>query len=166
MNPLILKYLPYLIGAVVAAGLGFFLAHRLDAAAYGRLQSQFSAYQLQVSERETAAQKAARDELQRQIDKANKQDHDNAQIIADLNAKADHAADDLRVARGLLELARKAGSASSRSVPEAKDQPGTVVAAQDSGDRSFVADFAGAVGECRDAINTLRALQDQIRPQL
>lgn len=164
MNPLLLKYLPYLALALVIAGL--LAAYEVEHAKVASVKADFAAYQLQVSERETAAQKAARDELQRQIDKATKQDADNAKIIADLNAKADHAADDLRVAHGLLELARKAGPAAGRSVPEAADQRGTPAAPEDSGDRPFVADLAGAVGECRDAINTLRALQAQIAPQL
>ena len=156
-----------LAGYLLTAGIGAFISHEIDQIPYDRQATAFESYKAQVADADAKAQKAAADALQAQINTRLTTESHNGQIVAQLTQERDSAALDRDFARRLLAAAQ--AKPRSGQVPAPGHQPATPDPAQPSGNGStpdlarLVADSAT---ECRDAIQTLTALQFELKPQL
>jgi hypothetical protein len=160
------RFWPYL--AIAAALVVLWFIHENDVARYAGLQTNFANYKTMVAKENAKAERTAREALQVQIDRSAAADRHNQGIIDDLSKRASTAESDRDFARRLLAHLRASAVPATAGHPEpaAPGEPATAAAAEASGDRSLIEDLGSAAGECRDAINTLIALQDQVRPQL
>jgi len=167
MTALLLKFAPYLIAAAALFGAGIWSGHELDRPGYAKLQSEYSAFQVQVAHQQAADQKRATDALEAQIAARSATEEHNAQIIATLQNRADTAESDRDFARRLL-------NAATQSRPVAGSDPGSKAeggrpaddTAPASSDRPLTDLLGSAAGECRDAIQRFSALQAELAPQL
>lgn len=155
----------YGIIAAAFVGIGIYLGHLFDKAAYAALQGQYSAFQVQVAHEREAAQKAATDALEAQIAARNITEANNAKVVQELQNRADTSAADLARANRLLELAAQ-DNARPRPVSQAADQPGTAPASQASGPSGLTQLLVATRQECSDNADKLDALIAEIRPQL
>jgi hypothetical protein len=167
MTALLIKYAPYILGALALFGAGIWTGHELDKPAYAKLQGQYEAFQVQVANVQAASQKAATDALEAQIAARNATEEHNAQIIRTLQSRADTAESDRDFARRLLAAATQSRPATGGD-PGPKTQggqrPDDPPAA--SSDRPLTDLLGAAAGECRDAIQRFSALQAELAPQL
>jgi hypothetical protein len=168
MSAFLARFWPYL--AIGLALIVLWLIHEHDRARYSELQTDFANYKVQVATDNSTAQKAAREELQRQIDKAAKADTDNAKVIHDLEqqkvaivADRDHVND---LVRRLLASAARSAASASHPVPETPDQPGTAGAGQASGDGQIASLLGDAATEFYGNVAQHDALIQQLKPQL
>jgi hypothetical protein len=167
MTALLLKFSPYVIGAVALFGAGIWSGHELGKPRYAKLQSEYSAFQVEVANAQAASQKAATDALEAQIAARNATEEHNAQIIRQLQNRADTAESDRDRANRLLELAAQSRSQpSGRDLPKAADQPGTAPASQAGRTESLADLLIAARAECSGNADRYDALIAELKPQL
>lgn len=128
------KYWPLIVAATIGGAIAGWTVHGLDGIELRRQQNAMTSYRAQVADAELAAQTAAREALQEQIDARHAADIHNQQVMNDLRQKnADvesHFAADRDAIRGLLDAASRQ-PAGRCEVPEAHSQPGTAPASRE-----------------------------------
>lgn len=160
---LLLRYLPYLIGAVAVFGVGAWTGNALNPW-HGRYQG------LQVADAQARAdgESAVRKDLQGKLDALRATLKTNNQITVDLaHANAQIARDrdaNLALARRLLN--GQARRPSGGGVPQTPNQPRTPPAGGTGPDESVAGLLVNTADECDRNANRLDALIAQIKPQL
>lgn len=157
---------PYMLAAALGGAVAGWFTHKADSIELARQKAAFSGYQAKVADQAAAAEKAAREALQGQIDTAHKTDQRNEDIIRELNARASTAESDRDLARRLLNSARRPVASTPHQLPQAPDQPGTASAGRDPGLPSLETQVADTLGECSRNADRLNALIAQIKPQM
>lgn len=158
---------PSLVGGVAIAGVTGWAVHSLDNARYEHLQNTYLGYQKDVAEANAQAQKAARDALQDQIDKAHTTNVRNQGIVDDLQKRIATAESDNALTQRLLATARQAAAKSaSHSVPQTPGVGGTSNASEAPGIGRLIQLTSSALTECRANAMQLNALLDELKPQL
>ncbi len=163
-----MKYLTLVKYGVIAAvliGIGAWLGGYPARLKYDRLQQEYSAFQIQVAHERQAAQKAATDALEAQIAARNATEERNAQVIRQLQARADTSAADLARANRLLELAAQ-DHPGGRAVPEATDQPGAAPTGETGSHESLAELLAAVKSECIWNADHWDAENAELAPQL
>jgi hypothetical protein len=167
MSALLLRFAPYIIAVLAVFGAGIWTGHELDKPALARVRSEYAAFQIQVAHQQAASQKAATDALEAQIAARNITEANNAQIIRQLQSRADTAESDRDRANRLLELAAQARPvAGGDQLSETAGQPGTAPAGQASGANGLAELLVRTKQECADNADKLDALIAEIKPQL
>jgi len=156
---------PYLLAGALGAAIGGYTTHGFDTIALNRQKAAMASYQARVADQAAAAEKAAREALQAQIDSAHSTDIRNQGIIDDLKKRADSSESDLAFARRLLNAARPIAAA-GHSVPKAPNQPGASGASGAASGPSLETEVAAAIGECERNSDRLDALIAQVKPQV
>jgi hypothetical protein len=157
---------PYLLALSIGAAGSFWLTHTIDGAKYARLQATLVSHDAQYADEHAKAETALADALQAQTKRRLETEANNGKIISQLQSERDSAAADRDFARRLLAAAQAGPAASGDAVSTASGQQRASDAPTAPGDRSLAQDLGDAVGECRNAIQRLAALQAQIIPQL
>lgn len=160
------KFWPYLLAAALGAAIAGYTTHGIDTIALNRQKAAYAGYQQKVADQAAAAEKAAREALQAQIDTGHKTDQRNKEIIRELNARASTAESDRDLARRLLNSALGPFTPTSHRLPEASHQSGAAGAGGEGGGPGLETEVAAAIGECERNSDRLDALIAQIRPQL
>lgn len=158
----------YIIAAVLAAGIGG-VADRfiLEQPKYEKLQTDFSNYKAQQAGLLAQQQAAYAAGLAKQLKDFQGTVANNAQVMKDLQSENTTVTADRDFARRLLNAARAQPTAANP--PAGTGAGGGPVATgmpKNPGDGSLVGLIGGATGECRDAMQRLAALQDEVIPQL
>lgn len=159
---LLLRLLPFL----AAAGAGGFAWHEVDTIRYTRLQAQYSAYQTQVAQEHTQAEKAAREAEEDQEQQRSIVEVNNGRVMQELQHQLADTQSDLFFARRLLNAQSKAGSPTSTQLPETSDRQTAPGASPASGRPSLETLAAAAIGECEHNADQLDALIKELTPQL
>lgn len=163
--PLLLRFGPYLIAFLIGLGGGY----KLEEGRYKALEAARLQDQLQYSHLREAAEKASHEALQREVDEHLKSEANNREILSQLTSERDSAVSSLDIAHRLLAAAQARPPAGSGAMPAAGHQSGTPDSTQGASDQSADAltrTTAAAVEECRDSIERLSALQQEVSAQL
>lgn len=158
----------YIVAGLLVAAVGGAADHFiLERPHYDELQSQFDGYKSQQAGLVAQQQQAYAAGLAKQLKDFQTTTANNQQVIKGLQDERDSAASDRDFARKLLNAAR-AAAATANTAPGKGPAggPGTAGVPKDNGDGSLVGLIGGATGECRDAMQRLAALQDEVIPQL
>lgn len=158
---------PYMLAAAVGGAIAGWTTHAFDSIALNRQRAAMDGYKAQVADSDAAAEKAAREALQAQIDEGHANDVRNQSAIESLNgqlASIDRTRGDLT---GELRhaLANKP-AACGGSVPQTPSQPGAAATVQASGDGPLAGLLSDAISECNGNRATQDALTAQIKPQV
>lgn len=154
---------PYVLCSIVA---GYLTHWVIDVPRYDALQTSLASYKAQQADKDAAAQKAAADALEAQINSRLATEANNGKVISQLQNERDAAVADRDFARRLLAAAKARAPAASGAVPAAAGGRRFDDPSGPSGDRSLAQDLGDAAGECRSAIQRLAALQAELKPQL
>ena len=160
------KIWPYLLAAGLGAAIGGYTTHGFDTIALNRQKAAMAGFQQKVADQAAAAEKVAREALQRQIDESHQTDQRNEAIINELHSRADSAESDLALARSLLNSSLGPVTPSSHRLSEASNQSGAPGASGAGSGPSLETEVAAAIGECERNANRLDALIAQVKPQV
>lgn len=163
----LLGFWPYLAALALGVVLGGYGAHKVDSVPYSRLEATYASFQTQVAEERAAAEKAAREAIAAQIANTQRTEAHNETIMAGLRSELGTTSASLDFAHRLLAAAQ-AGRAlpGDRAVSPASGGPSAPGTAPAPGGGSLVADLGASATEVRQCFATLKALQDEVRPQL
>lgn len=164
------KTWPYLLAAAIAGGVATWLTHKADAIGYGRLQNEYSGYQLKVADAERDAQKAAHEALQAQIDQQHTVDRNNEQVMNDLRKRTadaeSHYDADRAFISGMLNSASKAAVPASGPLPQAHGDSGAAAASGTSGAEQVAQLCADTKAEDERNADRLDSIIAELKPQL
>lgn len=163
---------PYLLPALLAgAGTGW-VVHKADSIAYAHLQTTFASYQVQVADAAAAAQKAARDALQAQIDQDHALAANNEQVMNELKTRAAEAQSHYDADRAFIRSLLNSASQSSIAAPghplsQAPVDSGSPSASGTSGAQEMAVSLcADTKAEDERNADRLDALIAELKPQL
>lgn len=153
---------PWLIGAV----LGAWGAHELDQIPYSRLQTTLASERTQRADELAAAQKAAAEALQAQINTRLTTEANNGKVLSQLQSERDTAIAARDFSDRLLSAAAQAKPPGSHPVSAAGHQPTPDAAAQPSGGGQLAQLLTAAAAETAQCFEQYTGLQLQLAPQL
>ena len=162
---------PYLLAASLGGAAAVWATHAIDGVEIQRQKNAMTSYQSQVKDAELAAQTAAREALQQQIDQRHAADINNQQVMDDLRKRTSEAEShydaDRAFIAGLLNASSKAPISPSGQVSTTHDQSGTSPAGGTFGPREVAEQLcADTKAEDERNANKLDALIAELKPQL
>ena len=122
------KIWPYLLAAALGAAIGGWTTHGVDTIALNRQKAAYASYQARVADQAAAAEKAAREAVQQQIDERHAADINNQKVMDELKQRTadaeSHFAADRNAIRSLLESASNSPQP-ARGDPMSESQGGS-----------------------------------------
>lgn len=159
------KYWPYILILFAGVGIGGYGMHKADSIPLNALQAKYSQYVAQVATENANANMAYADGLAKQLKDFQDTTAHNAQVMQGLRDENASTAADLDFARRLLNAARAQPAAQATTGKGAGGGSDPAGVPKDGADQSLVSVVGGAAGECREALQHLIGLQDEVIPQ-
>lgn len=161
---------PFLLAAILAATAAGWVMHKADSIGYNRLQNEYSGYRLKVADQDVAAEKAAREALQAQIEQGHAVARNNQEVMDALAKRTteaeSHYSADRALIRGLLNAASTNPAAHSHPLREGESGPSAAPAGAADGVEQVAELCAATKAEDELNANRLDALIAEVNPQL
>lgn len=151
---------------ILAAGIGAAGMHEFDQIPYSRLQTTLASERTQRADELAAAQKAAADALQAQINTRLTTEATNGKVLSQLQSERDTAIAARDFSDRLLSAAAQAKPPGSHPVPAPGHQPTPDAASQPSGGGQLADLLTAAAAETSQCFEHYTGLQLQLAPQL